>query len=202
MNRILINFAHPARRRSRINKALIDGLQGVSGVTINDLYAHYPDFIIDIKREQELCSAHEIIIFQHPFYWYSYPSIVKEWQDLVLQHGWAYGPEAEGLRGKYVLQAITAGADEKSYDKRGGDNLSIRELTSSFKAMAKLCNMNWLPPFVVLGIHRGLAKEKVESYAGSYRDLITALRDDKIDFARAVKKDYLNSATAKAGGSR
>ncbi|MCU7375699.1 NAD(P)H-dependent oxidoreductase [Paucibacter sp. O1-1] len=74
-------------------------------MTINDLYANYPDFLIDVAREQQLCESHDVIIFQHPFYWYSTPAIVKEWLDLVLEHGWAYGKTGTALKDKMVLSS-------------------------------------------------------------------------------------------------
>ncbi len=79
MKRILINFAHPAKSRSKINNALLAVVDQLEGVTVNDLYANYPDFMIDVKREQALCESHDIIIFQHPLYWYQTPAIMKEW---------------------------------------------------------------------------------------------------------------------------
>ena len=102
MKKILINFAHPAKSHSNINKALRKAVETLDNVTVNDLYANYPDFMIDIKREQALCEAHDIIIFQHPFYWYSTPAIIKEWFDLVLEHGWAYGSEGKALPVSYT----------------------------------------------------------------------------------------------------
>ena len=33
-------------------------------MTFNDLYEAYPDFDVDVKREQELLAAHEIVVFQ------------------------------------------------------------------------------------------------------------------------------------------
>ncbi|MDG6243755.1 MAG: NAD(P)H-dependent oxidoreductase [Methanolobus sp.] len=84
MNRILINFAHPARTRSKINSALLAAVEDIENVTINDLYANYPDFRIDVKREQSLCEDHNVIIYQQPLYWYSPSSIIKEWLDLNL----------------------------------------------------------------------------------------------------------------------
>ena len=81
MNKILINFAHPAKTRSKINRALRSVVENLENVTLNDLYAAYPDFLIDVEREQNLCEEHDVIIFQHPFYWYSTPAIVKEWMD-------------------------------------------------------------------------------------------------------------------------
>jgi hypothetical protein len=61
-------------------------------VDISDLYEEYPDFYINVKREQQLLIEHDIIVFQHPFYWYSSPAILKQWEDLVLEFGFAYGP--------------------------------------------------------------------------------------------------------------
>ena len=193
MNKILIHFAHPAITHSKINKALRKAVEDLEGVTINDLYATYPDFLIDVKREQHLCEEHDVIIFQHPFYWYSAPAILKEWQDLVLEYGWAFGPEARGLKGKLFLQAISAGGDEKAYNKEGVNHYSIAELTSPYQAMANLCKMHWLPPFTIFGIHRGISEEKVNAYAEEYRRVIIALRDGTLDIEQAEQTPYINS---------
>ena len=105
--RVLILFAHPALQKSRVNRKLIAAVRNLEDVTINDLYEEYPDFFVNVKREQELLLSHEVIIFQHPFYWYSCPAIVKQWEDLVLQYGFAYGAHGTKLNGKWVLTAIT-----------------------------------------------------------------------------------------------
>lgn len=193
MNRILINFTHPARSRSKINNALRDAVETLEGVTVNDLYAAYPDFMIDVKREQGLCEVHDIIIFQHPFYWYSSPAIMKEWFDLVLQHGWAYGSNGKALDGKYFFQAITAGGDNSDYQPEGFTACTLSELTSPFRATAKLCNMSWLPPFTVLGIHRGLSDDMVKVYAEDYLRSLIALRDGNMDLKLVMQGQYLNS---------
>ena len=202
MNRVLINFAHPVRSRSKMNNALRAAVEGLETITVNDLYAHYPDFLIDVRREQHLCEDHDVIIFQHPFYWYSTPSIMKEWLDLVLQHGWAYGSEGKALHGKLFLQAITAGGGDSTYQKDGYNAFTIGELISPYRATAKLCGMVWLPPFTILGIHRGLAEEKVKAYAEDYRQCVIALRDDGFDLEKIKKKRYLNctlSSTLREG---
>ena len=103
-NRVLIQFAHPALQKSRINRRLIAAVQNLENVTINDLYEEYPDFFVNVKREQQLLINHDIIIFQHPFYWYSCPALVKQWQDLVLEHGFAFGTSGTKLNGKWVLE--------------------------------------------------------------------------------------------------
>jgi len=193
MNKVLINFAHPKIAHSKINAALRAAVEGLEGVTFNDLYAAYPDFLIDVKREQTLCENHDVIIFQHPFYWYSTPAIMKEWLDLVLQHGWAFGSQGKALNGKFFLQAITAGGDDSTYQKDGFNVFTIGELTSPYRATAKLCNMNWLPPFTVLGIHKGGADEKINVYAEDYRRTVIALRDATLNVEKAGLSQYINS---------
>ena len=190
--KVLIQFAHPTRSRSRMNKVLLAAVETLDGITINDLYAHYPDFLIDISREQELCESHDIIIFQHPFYWYSTPSIMKEWLDLVLQYGWAYGSKGKALQGKLLLQAITAGGEESTYQRGGYNAFTIQELTSPYQATAKLCGMIGLPPFVVFGIHSGLAEETMLSHAEDYRRSVVALRDGTFNLQEIKKEQYFN----------
>ena len=142
MNNILILFGHPAFKRSTINAALREAVEMLEGVTFHDLYASYPDFLIDVSDEQQLCESHDIIIFQHPFYWYSTPAIVKEWFDLVLEHAWAYGSTGYALKGKITFQALTAGGSQESYCEDGLNLFTIRELTTPFRATANLCGMD------------------------------------------------------------
>lgn len=193
MHKILINFAHPAKSRSKINRAPLSAIENHDNVTVNDLYENYPDFLIDIKREQQLCESHDIIIFQHPFFWYSSPAIVKEWFDLVLEHGWAYGSTGKALEGKCCMQVISGGGDASTYQKDGLNEYTINELTSPVRATAKLCNLTWLPPFTVLGVHRGLPQVKLEQYANDYRHIILALRDGAVDVEAACKHEFINN---------
>lgn len=193
MRKILINFAHPARSHSKINSALRSAVQNLDDVTVNDLYAHYPDFMIDIKREQALCEAHDVIIFQHPFYWYSTPAIVKEWMDLVLEHGWAYGSTGKALAGKFFIQALSGGGDANSYQREGFNRYTIEELTTPMQATANLCLLTYLPPFTVLGTHRGLPHEEIVAHAEDYRSLIIALREETLDLNTVKQYPFLNS---------
>lgn len=193
MKKVLINFAHPAKSRSHVNKALRKAIEEIEGVTVNDLYASYPDFMIDVAREQTLCEAHDIIIFQHPFYWYSTPAIVKEWFDLVLEHGWAFGTKGKALAGKITFQVISAGGDASTYQSDGYNEFTLKDLTSPFKATAKLCNMIWLPPFAITGVHRGLSLEQVQHYAEHYKQMIIALRDSVYDLEQLKQQEILNS---------
>lgn len=192
MKNILILFGHPAFRRSTINAALREAVETLEGVTFHDLYASYPDFLIDVSHEQQLCESHDIIIFQHPFYWYSTPAIIKEWFDLVLQHAWAYGSTGNALEGKITFQALTAGGSQENYRADGLNLFTIRELTTPFRATANLCGMDWLPPFAVLGIHQGLPEKDRVRHAEDYRRTLIALRDNRVDLDLARVGDLLN----------
>jgi len=134
-NRILILFAHPALQKSRVNRQLIEYVKGIDGVTFHDLYEAYPDFHIRIKREQEMLIKHNIIVFHHPLFWFSIPSLLKEWMDLVLEHRWAYGKDGNALRGKKLLNAITTGGRESLYQKDGLNKHTISEFLIFFKSL-------------------------------------------------------------------
>jgi glutathione-regulated potassium-efflux system ancillary protein KefG len=196
VKKILILFAHPAISRSTMNRAMQEEIFDLDGVTVHDLYRCYPDFYIDIDYEQRLCEEHDVIIFQPPLYWYSTPSIIKEWLDLVLQHGWAYGSEGRALEGKYYCHALTAGGDDTTYRSQGANLFTLGELLAPYRATANLCRLRWLPPFAVLGIHRGLPDEHIRSHAKDYRRIVTAFRDETLDLEAAAGHAYLNSNLA------
>ncbi len=173
---ILILFAHPAQESSRINRELVRAVRDLAGVTFNDLYEAYPEFDIDVKREQKLAEQHQIIVFQHPFYWYSTPALLKQWQDLVLEHGWAYGKGGAALKGKTLLSAITTGGRAEGYQPDGMHKRSLLELLAPIAQTAELCGMNYLNPFAVHGTH-SMSREQARAKALEYRSLLEALRD-------------------------
>ncbi|MGB3613492.1 MAG: NAD(P)H-dependent oxidoreductase [Elainellaceae cyanobacterium] len=187
--RILILFAHPALEKSRINRQLVDAVQDLEQVTVHDLYETYPRFLIDVKREQQLLVEHDIIVFQHPLYWYSSPAILKEWQDLVLEYGFAFGHEGTALQGKKCFSAITAGGTKAAYCRQGYNYYSIRELLTPFEQTARLCGMEYLPPFVVYGTHQLQEMDHITPHADRYRSFITALRDRTMDW-EALAANY------------
>jgi len=193
--RVLVLFAHPALERSRVNRRLAEAVMDLDEVTFNDLYEAYPDFDIDIEREQALLVNHDMIVFQHPFYWYSTPAIVKEWQDLVLEHGWAYGSGGNALQGKKLMNAITTGALESTYCIEGDNRCTMRELLAPIEQTANLCGMEFLPPFVVHGTHQ-LTDSDIADHADSYLRTIVALRDGKLDLETARQYARLNSNLA------
>jgi glutathione-regulated potassium-efflux system ancillary protein KefG len=175
--RVLILFAHPAYHRSRANRALVEAVRGLDGVTFHDLYEAYPDLTVDVPHEQGLLESHGAVVFQHPFFWYSAPALVKEWLDLVLTHGWAYGEGGTALEGKSWLTAITSGGSETSYAPEGGNRWTVEEFLRPFEATAILCGMRWRTPFVLHASHLVSAVELVDT-AAAYRARVLALREE------------------------
>ncbi len=171
---VLVLFAHPAYHRSRANRALADAVRELDGVTFHDLYESYPDFLIDVRREQYLLEAHDAIVVQHPLYWYSTPSILKEWQDLVLEHGWAYGPGGDRLRGKIWMHALTSGGREQSYRTDGENQFTVEEMLTPLRATAHLCGMTWREPFTVHA-SRAASPADLSAAGAAYRARILAL---------------------------
>lgn len=175
---VLILFAHPALHRSRANRRMAAAAAAVPGVTVHDLYAAYPTFSLDVAREQALLAAHDTVVFQHPLYWYSTPSILKEWQDLVLEYGWAYGPGGTALRGKRFLSAVTTAGAAEAYRREGFHGRTLRELLAPIDQTFRLCGMERLPPFATHGVPR-LDEPGLEAAVASYRRLLRWLAEGR-----------------------
>jgi len=191
MSSILILFAHPRYENSSVQRRLADAALQVAGVTFHDLYESYPDFDIDIKQEQSLLLGHDIIVLQHPFYWYSCPPLLKQWIDLVLEHGWAYGREGKSLTGKKMFNAISTGGSEEAYRPGGFNRFTIRQFLAPFDQTARLCNIIYCPPFVMHGTHRATARD-IEHAAEDYRTLLEGLVTDKFPGEEISHAAFLN----------
>jgi glutathione-regulated potassium-efflux system ancillary protein KefG len=189
---ILILFAHPALQKSRVNRQLMNAVKDLDGITFHDLYEAYPDFHIDVRKEQALLHESDIIVFQHPLYWFSVPALLKMWQELVLEHKWAYGRKGVALRGKKLLTAVSTGGRESLFCKEGFNRCTIREYLVPVEQLARICGMEYLPPFVVHGTH-ALTGPEIARHAEDYRRVIEAIRDDRIDWEAARAFPRLNS---------
>jgi glutathione-regulated potassium-efflux system ancillary protein KefG len=190
--RVLIVFAHPALQKSRVNARLMRAVAELPGVTFHDLYEAYPDFDIDVVAEKQLLLEHPIVVLQHPFYWYAAPALLKEWIDLVFEHGWAYGRGGTALRGKLLVSAITTGGREDAYRPDGNNRYTIKELLAPFDQTAHLCGMDYLSPFVVHGTH-ALERADIEAFARDYARFVVALRDGRLDVEAARGLPRVNS---------
>ncbi|MBD3624875.1 MAG: NAD(P)H-dependent oxidoreductase [Rhodobacteraceae bacterium] len=191
-NKVLILFAHPSPRRSEVVVPMARVAEWVPGVTLLDLYAEYPNFDIDIDAEQARLKEHQTLIFLHPLYWYSTPAMLKEWQDLVLEHGFAYGEGTQALAGKTFFSACTTGAGAETYGPGGYNNFTVRQLMAPLEQMATLCRMRYLPPFVLHGARTARARGVVEAHLEVWEDLLEALVEGRMDLDQAVRGDRLD----------
>lgn len=191
MKKILILFAHPAFHKSRINKELVASVRHEHGITFNDLYENYPDFYIDVEKEKRSLLEHDIIVWHHPFYWYSAPAILKEWFDLVLQHGFAYGTHGRALEGKTAFSVISTGGRKEVYSEEGRHHYTVNQFLTPYRQSANLCRMEYLPPFVVHGSHT-ISQKEITAQAEKYLHVIQLLRDEKTDLQSLLQLEYLN----------
>ncbi len=173
---VLVLFAHPALERSRVNAALIAAAATTPGVRVHDLYEIYPDFDVDVRHEQALLLSHDTIVFQHPLFWYSLPALSKQWLDLVLQHGWAYGRGGDRLEGKAWVSAVSTGGPASAYTHEGFHGATLDELLLPLRQTVKLCRMRWLPPHVTHGAH-ALDRDGIAAAADAYQQRLAALVD-------------------------
>jgi putative NADPH-quinone reductase len=189
---VLVLFAHPSPGRSEVNGPMAQAAAGIDGVTLVDLYAEYPDFRINVDREQKRLLDHDVVVFQHPLYWYSTPAILKEWQDLVLEYGFAYGSGGNKLHGKVFLDALTAGGLEDAYRDKGYNHFTIGQLLQPLEQTADLCGMTWLPPFALFGARLAVDEGRVEQHVADWVRTLEALRDGRLDLQKAKDFGKLN----------
>lgn len=192
--KVLILFAHPSQHRSEVNAPLFKEAQNIKGVTCVDLYGEYPRFNINIDREQQRLREHDVVIFQFPLYWYSTPSILKEWQDLVLEYGFAYGTDGTELQGKTMLCILSAGGKEEAYKAEGYNHFTIRQLLAPIEQMSALTGMNYVAPFAMFGSRTAAEEGRIPRHIERYRKLLTALVEDRLDIDAASSLIKLNSA--------
>ncbi|PCS23078.1 glutathione-regulated potassium-efflux system ancillary protein KefG [Candidatus Enterovibrio escicola] len=147
-SKVLVVFAHPDPHESVANKCMIKSACQLDNVTVHDLYASYPDFIIDVHYERELLIEHDVIVFQHPLQMYSCPSLLKEWIDVVLGKGFAHGG-GNALSGKLCRFVITTGGVSEAFSQNGYNKYSMDELLQPFELTVLLCKMRWVEPLVL-----------------------------------------------------
>jgi putative NADPH-quinone reductase len=168
--KVLVIIAHPAIEQSTVNKAWMEELKKHDNITVHELYQEYKEEI-DVKREQELCEAHDRIVWQFPFYWYSSPPLLKEWQDKVLTYGWAFGSNGNALHGKELILAVTTGSGAEKYRAGGLNHYSMSELLKPFQATSNLIGTTFLPPYLFYGTY-GATKEEIQKSAKEYAEYI------------------------------
>jgi glutathione-regulated potassium-efflux system ancillary protein KefF len=172
---ICLLYAHPYPDRSRANRMLLDAVSGLPDLEVRSLYDLYPDFSIDVQAEQAALTRASVVVWQHPFYWYSVPGLLKHWFDKVLALRWAYGPGGTALQGKTCLWVTTTGAPEPGYSAAGMHTRPFEHFVPAIEQTARFCGMLWAEPLVLFGAHR-VGDEQLHAHALRYRERLDALR--------------------------
>ncbi|WP_185873865.1 NAD(P)H-dependent oxidoreductase [Blattabacterium cuenoti] len=138
---ILFLVAHPNIEKSILNKKIVKNIKNKynNNIIIRKLYNIYPNFKIKIEEEINILFKINCIVFQFPLYWYSYPSLLKEWKDQVLTK--LYYDNNKILYGKHLLVSITTGSDKKSFHAGKKNNFTIDEFLRPIQQTAYLFHM-------------------------------------------------------------
>jgi glutathione-regulated potassium-efflux system ancillary protein KefG len=150
-----------------------------------------PDFMIDVEAEQQLLVEHDWVLFQHPFFWYSTPSLLKEWQDLVLQYGWAYGEEGTALEGKVFFNVVTTGGSKSAYGAGCRNCYTVAEFLRPLEQTARLCGMQPLPPYVIFGANQLTREERIKEAEG-YGDFLRGIVEERIQVEELKDAEHLH----------
>ena len=171
---VLVLAAHPQFEQSRANRRLrqaaTTGAEGSRGrIALRDLYALYPDYLIDVAAEQAALAAARLVVWQHPIHWYHMPPLMKLWVDEVLAFGWAYGPGGDALRGKDLWLVATTGGSQESYRPDSYNRYFFDAFLPPYEQTAALCGMRFLPPLLLHGAHKASDAE-LRAHAALYAE--------------------------------
>ena len=142
----LIIFAHTFWKDSKVNRALLEKLKDNKNVNIHNLSVIYPDGKINsVKSEVALLKEADNIIFQFPLFWFSMPSLLKEWQDFVLSDI-LHGSDNKILENKTFKIITTAGGKKSFYDTL---DFKIEEILSPINISFKHLGLKIKEPFCI-----------------------------------------------------
>ena len=153
---VLVLAAHPQLEDSHVNRTLMQAVAalGEQHVALRDVYALYPDYVIDVDAEQAVLAQARLVVWQHPIHWYGMPPLMKLWVDEVLAFGWAYGPGGHALKGKDLWLVLSTGGPQDAYRPAGHNRHFFDDFLPPYEQTAALCGMRFLPPLVLHGAHR------------------------------------------------
>lgn len=144
-----------------------------SQIEVRDLYALYPDYLIDVAAEQKALRDAGLVVWLHPVHWYGMPPLMKLWLDSVLEFGWAYGPNGSALRGKDLWLVISTGGSEESYRPDGYNRYFFDAFLPPYEQTAALCGMRFLAPMVMHNAHR-LSEADIEGQTEIFADRLNS----------------------------
>lgn len=128
---------------------------------------------IDVEAEQAALTESRLVVWLHPICWYSVPALLKQWFDVVLTRGWAYGKGGTALKGKDCLWVATTGGTPDAYTESGAHQRPFDAFVAPIEQTAKFCGMQWLPPLQLHGAHV-VSEAELASHAAEFRARLIA----------------------------
>lgn len=177
MAKILVISGHPNYKASVANRAILDEFHRlVPSAEIVYLDALYPDFKIDVKREQDRAVKADIIVFEFPMWWFSTPSLLHRYVEDVYTYGFAYGSKGNALKGKNFALSFTTGAPESAYKPGGSEGVTMEELMAPLLAMVHFVGMNYLGRVVSYGVTElAMPKDEIVKRGSDHAKELAAL---------------------------
>jgi glutathione-regulated potassium-efflux system ancillary protein KefF len=173
---ILVLAAHPHLGHSRVNRTLMRMAAGsalAGRVQVRDLYALYPDYLINVAAEQRALVAADLVVWLQPLHWYGMPPLLKLWVDEVLAFGWAYGPGGHALAGKDLWLVASTGGAESSYRPHGTHRHFFDAFLPPYEQTATLVGLRFLPPLLLHGAHRA-SEDEVQAHAAVFAERLAS----------------------------
>lgn len=112
-------------------------------------------FVNSISQEQHKLVSSDLLIFQFPLWWWSFPSILKGWVDRVLSSGFAYGQNAT-LQPKKIMYSITTGG-ANSEEEIAYYNRKIEGL---YQDVFGFIGWEIIPAFIAHGVQQKSEEER------------------------------------------
>lgn len=139
----LILVAHPDLGTSVIHKRWIEEIEKHPDCfTVHNIYDQYPDWNINVEKEQQLIEEHDELVLQFPFFWFSCPPLLKKWQDEVISRGWAFRGGTAFVN-RRVRLSVSAGMRASSYSHKGAMMCTLEELLFPYRCVCKFINANY-----------------------------------------------------------
>jgi glutathione-regulated potassium-efflux system ancillary protein KefF len=178
MPEIVVLVAHPQQEHSRVHRQLMQAAARAAPgrVEVRDLYALYPDYLVDVEAEQAQLAEARLVVWQHPIHWYGMPPLMKLWLDEVFTFGWAYGPGGHSLQGKDLWLVLSTGGPEESYRPEGHNRYFFDAFLPPYEQTAALAGMRFLPPLLLHGAHR-IDDPVLAEHADLYAQRLTSWPD-------------------------
>ncbi len=137
-------------------------------------------FVKCISQEQDKLVSSDLLIFQFPLWWWSFPSILKGWIDRVLSSGFAYGNNAT-LKPKKIMYSITTGGanskEELEYYQSKIDGL--------YQDIFGFIGWEVLPAFIAHGVQQKTDDERKQILKNYKEHLVKFVVADSLVLANA-----------------